>query len=462
MVKVRTSLLVTACLGTLILAGCKGVPAREEKQARRELQRVGEAFRPQSRPPALPALDAHASLSNFLQFAVLNHPSVEAAYFDWAASVERITRERSLPDPRLTFQTDVAEEVMSIMPGLMFDLPGPGKLKAMGSVASAESQVKFHAFQAQLLQITYNFKKSYYQLYFLDHKIGVTKTMLGLLGEIERIARTQNEVGKGTLQDVLRAQIEQDRLKTELVNVEDSRTPLLAAFKGALGLKADDPNPPLPAQFDSTPLDLNADDLLKTALLRNPRLKSMQAEVQRADASLRLAFKARVPDFTLGLEADAKAFPVMYRPQASMTLPIWRDKIAAQIAEAQADKRSAEAKFTSEQIMLAIDFAEKTFMFREASRNLVLLQNELLPKASQALQIARAGYSSGTVDFINLLDSERTLLDLQLTEVQARTQRELALAEVALLIVGVPGTGFFPGAQAQAVSSSPTSTPPKP
>ena len=42
---------------------------------------------------------------------------------------------------------------------------------------------------------------------------------LVLLGGLERLARAQNEVGKATLQDVLRAQIEQDRLRNEIVNL---------------------------------------------------------------------------------------------------------------------------------------------------------------------------------------------------------------------------------------------------
>ena len=45
------------------------------------------------------------------------------------------------------------------------------------------------------------------------------------------------------------------------------------------------------------------------------------------------------------------------------------------------------------------------------------------------------------MDFTDLLDAERSLLEFQLTEVEARTRRELALAEVSLLIVGVPPSG---------------------
>src|SRR6266545_181815 len=134
-----TTALGGVALAAFVLTGCKGIPTKEERAARKDLKTVGDAYRPQHQRPALPTLQTNASLSNFLSFAVLNQPQVETAYFDWAASVQRITVERSLPDPRLTFETDIADMVMSLMPGLMQDFPGPDKLKWVANVATAES-----------------------------------------------------------------------------------------------------------------------------------------------------------------------------------------------------------------------------------------------------------------------------------------------------------------------------------
>ncbi len=425
----------------LLLAGCVGMRTEGEKRARQDQESVGQVYRPGDDRPALPKLDTNTPLHDFLLFAMLNQPQVEAAYYDWAASVRRITVERSLPDPRLTFSSDIADMVMSLMPGLMMDFPGPGKLKWAANVATAESEGKYFAFEWSVLQTAFALKKAYYELHFLGAKVGVNQETLRLTGEIEKLARAQNEVGKVTLQDVLRAQIEHERLTTEIENLEDSRNPLLAQFKAALGLKTEDAAPPAPQKFETTPLDLTSDKLFATALARNPRLKAMEAEVRRADASIRVAYKARMPDFSLGIEADVKAYPVVVTPQIGVTLPIWRDKIAAQIASAQAGKRAAEARLSAEQIALAVEFAEKTFMFRESSRTLELLTQRLLPKARQSLEVAQSGYVSGKVDFLNLLDAERTLLEFRLSEVEARVQRELALAELSLLILGTPPAG---------------------
>lgn len=424
-----------------LLTGCVGIPTEGEKRARQDRESVGQAYRPGGERPALPTLTTNAPLHDFLLFAMLNQPQIEAAYFEWDASVRRITVERSLPDPRLAFQSDIADAVMSAVPGLMMEFPGPGKLKWAANVATAESEARYFVFENAVLQGAFTLKKSYYELYFLDARVNVNRETLELVGEIETLARTQNVVGKVSLQDVLRSQIEQERITTEIANLEDSRNPLLAQFKAALGLKSEDVTPPVPEQFETTSLDLTSDKLIASAFERNPRLKAMEAEVRRADAAVRLAYKARVPDFTVGFELDAKASPIFVTPQLGVTLPIWRDKIAAQLGEAQAGKRASEARLSAEQIAVAVEFAEKSFMFREATRNLELLTERLLPKARQSLEVARSGYVSGKVDFLNLIDAERTLLAFQLSEVEGRVQRELALAELSLLILGTSPAG---------------------
>jgi outer membrane protein TolC len=448
-------------LAALFVAGCKGVPTRSEKEARRQMQEAGAHYRPNDHKPALPVLTTNSSLGDYLTFALLNQPGVEAAYYDWAASVERITTARSLPDPQLTFQMDIQNVVTSIMPGLMANFPWLDKLRAGAGVASTESQAKYYAFQSAVLKSAFDVKKAYYQLFFLEEKIRVNRENLNLLAGLEKLARSQNEVGKVTLQDVLRAQIEQARLNTGIANLEDSRNSFLAQFKAALGLNAREQNPLMPARFESTPLNLTSDKLFETALAKNTRLKALEAEVRAAEVSIVLARKARRPDFTLGLMADAQMDPTLYRPLGTMTLPIWRDKIAAQIAEAQANKRSAEARLSDEQIALAVNFADRNFQYREATRNLALLNEQLLPKARLSLEVARSGYLGGQIDFFNLTDAERTLLGFELDRVEASMEREIALAELSLMIVGMPPTDSSPDSKSPGMSGGNASTPKK-
>jgi outer membrane protein TolC len=159
--------------------------------------------------------------------------------------------------------------------------------------------------------------------------------------------------------------------------------------------------------------------------------------------------------------ADVQMKPTLYRPLGTISLPIWRDKIAAQIAEAQAGKRSAQARLSDEQIALAVSFAEKSYVYREATRNLALLRDHLLPKARQSLEVARSGYLGGQIDFFNLSDTQRTLLGFELDAVEAATQREVVLAELSLMIQGMPPESASMGSTAIRMKGGGSSSPKK-
>ena len=57
-----------------------------------------------------------------------------------------------------------------------------------------------------------------------------------------------------------------------------------------------------------------------------------------------------------------------------------------------------------------------------AEKLIEVYQTGVLPQATQSLKTSRIGYQSGKVDFLSLIDSERTLLDLQLEYVGALVQ----------------------------------------
>jgi outer membrane protein, heavy metal efflux system len=57
----------------------------------------------------------------------------------------------------------------------------------------------------------------------------------------------------------------------------------------------------------------------------------------------------------------------------------------------------------------------------------------VLPLAKQAMESSRAAYAAGSVGFADLVDSQRTLLDVRLIIAQVRMLREKELAELEAL-----------------------------
>ena len=59
-----------------------------------------------------------------------------------------------------------------------------------------------------------------------------------------------------------------------------------------------------------------------------------------------------------------------------------------------------------------------------------LYEEDLIPRAEQSLQSAEAGYMSGDVDFLYLLDGERLLLELKLTFAERKAEVEKRIAAI--------------------------------
>ena len=424
-------LILSGFAAVLLTTGCRGLATSGEKSARKDLAEVSRQWQTN-----LATLTTNATLHESVYLAVQNHPQVIAAFADWSASVESITVARSLPDPKLTFQAYIQDNLTSLMPGLSADIPGYGKRDARAAAATSDSRAKYFQFAAAVQQTAFGLQKSYYPLHFLDAKLNVNRQTLTLLSKLEALARAKNEVGQGTLQDVLKAQMEQKQLQTETTNLEDSRQVMLAQFKAALGLRPEQADPPVPAEPNFTDNRLDDEQLLANALKQNPRLQELAAEIRSAEANIQVARKEKMPDFSAGFQAEVYE-PPFYWPQASISLPIWRDKLAAERAAAEAGLRAAKARLTAGQISLAVEFAEQSYLVREADRQLVLLRESLLPRAKQSLEIARVAYQSSRVDFPNVIDAERSQLNFQLDEIAAQTQREIARAELILMVAGV-------------------------
>lgn len=424
----------------LLFSGCTGTPTRHEQAARQDLQETTRRYRPQEAKPPLPKLTETSGLPELLEFALLNNPRAEAAFHDWAAAVEDITTSRSLPDPMLTFSADISRGVPNLSATLMSDpmssWPGPGKLPLKAEAAYGDALKKRAVFENELLATALEVKRAYYQTWVLEEQIRWTRNILALLDEIESLARQRLVVGKATEQDVLRAQMERDELRTRLANLEDSRGPLAARMRSALGLGPQEKQPPFALRLEDTPADFNEQSLLETAFARNPRLKEMRSEVLQAVALFQLAQKNTVPDYSWGVGVSGGMGPVAVTPSFGITLPIWRDKIAAEVARGRAGADAAKARLSAEELDLAVRFAETAYLWREADRADTLHGHLLLPKAKQALEAARAGYVAGTSSFGDLLEAERTYLQHHVEHAEAAGQREMVLAEMSLVILG--------------------------
>ena len=433
-----------AVAGVALSGGCASLPPPAETSARADLQATGAALRAREGRPTLTVPRADSPPAEFVRFAVLNHPAVAAAYYDWRAGVEDIAPARALPDPSLTFEADITDTLMSFMPGLMFDFMGAGKRAAMGREATAAAGVARRTYIAVLLNTAAAARKAWVELAFIEEALRLRESSVDTLGRSRAIADTSYATGRGmgSLTDQVRFTNEIAKVQNDLATLADRRAAVRARFKSALGLAPADPDPAWP-QPVLTPTALpGEDELWRRASAANAELGRMRAMVEMAVAGVEVARRAGRPDFALGLMADLKADPLMLRPTASVKLPIWREKIAATIAAAEARRDASEARVTAEQLNLAAELAQMLYLVREADRMIAYIDHSALPNFDRTIATAEAGYQSGMSGPAMIPETQLMALAMRLERAAALRERETAVTDLMLLTADVAPAEF--------------------
>jgi cobalt-zinc-cadmium efflux system outer membrane protein len=425
------------------LAGCTLTPSPAEKAAREQVAQIGDTLRPSAQKPVLPELRTDTPVGEFVRFAVLNHPQVEAAYHDWRASVSAIAPSRALPDPKFTFEADIADMLMTFMPGVMFDFMTQGKRAAMAREMEASSSVAYRTFVASVLRTASEARKAWVNLAFIEEAIRLLEESAGALERSLSVATSDYTTsrGMGTLADQVRITNDIAKVRTNLATYSDRRSAVRIRFKSALGLAPTERDPAWP-QASLAPTALpSEDELWRRTVEANPELGRMRAMVEMTIASIDVARTARTPDLMVGGMADLKASPLMVRPAAAITLPIWREKIAANITAAEARRDASAARVTAEQLTLAAELAQMLYMVREADRMIAYIEETALPNFDRTIATIEAGYQSGMTGPGMIPETQLMALTMRLERVDALREREIAVTELMLLTADIAPAG---------------------
>jgi outer membrane protein TolC len=217
----------------------------------------------------------------------------------------------------------------------------------------------------------------------------------------------------------------------------ERRTAARARLKSALGLLPTDPDPAWPRQpLQATSLP-SADELWRRIQTSNPELATMRSMVEMAVAGVEVAKRAGTPDFTAGLMTDVKQSPWMWRPTATMTLPVWRGKIRELIDSAQARKQAADARLVSGKLEMAAGLARMLAMVREADQMIEYIDSSGLPSLERAIATSASGYRTGGGGAVMIAQAGAMENAMRFERLVALRDREQAVVELLAMTAGV-------------------------
>ena len=418
-------------------------PGRADLDGAEVPERLGGPVRDQ---PA--ALGADSTLADYLAYAALHSPALEAAFNRWRAAAEGPTQAAALPDPKLTYQRFIQEVETRAGPqrnalqiAQMF--PWFGKLRLAAQAAHQAAQATRQRYEAEKLALFQRVKEAYYEYYYLARAVEIARENVALLTSLEAIIRTRYRHDLAGHSDLIRLQVELGKITDRLRSLRDMRAPAMARLAAAMGLPVETPLP-APRELTSARPPLNDGQLIAWAMAHSPLLKADEAEIARRKSQVALARKAYWPNVTLGVKWIDTSHSVGGMPiddgkdpliaMLSVNLPIWYDKLDAGVRQSRFVQLAAVKARADRADRLAATVSRIAFQSRDARAKIDLYERLLVPRATASLKATTTAFTAGKAGFSDLIDAQRVLLEFRLTEQRARADHAGHLAMLERLI----------------------------
>ena len=373
--------------------------------------------------------------------ALAHNPQLRAAQEQISQARARVSEATALPDPEIGASIEDERRVFSPAAagtksfGLGVTIPFPTKIHLRGKIAGTDVNAAELSYTQARQAIASETVQSYDAL-LVSLRHGENLREAKLLAD-DFLKKTQARYNAGTAAgiDVVRAKVEVSRAENDLIanerdvsNARASLNRLIGRLLGAPLRVADT----LAVPASIPPLE----PLEDRALTARPEVRSMEAERRGARAATSLAGQYWLPDISVTLSKDfATGAEAPYTTEIGFGIPLffWQHH-KGEVAESQhhelelaATSRDLAAQVSQE--VRAAHAAASTSL-----RQVVYLRDELLPEAREAYRIASTSYGLGGSSALEVLDAQRTLLDVesQYTDAlgaanDARSQLELAV-----------------------------------
>lgn len=388
-------------------------------------------------------------LPGLLNYAREHNPELAAMRHEAEAAAQRAQPAEALPDPVLrtelmdvTNQGTTNPRVLPSQTGstrytLMQNVPWFGKRGLKRETAEAGADAARGKSDAAWAELSSQVKTTYARYYFIAARQRLIRDQLDLVTQMEQVAEARYANGLAAQQDVVRAQVEQTAIKTDLVSFDSERWQVEARLNALLSRPSSQllAEPQVLRSIPAAARRENLAALEQRIQERNPDLFADEASIRASEKSRDLTYRNRYPDLTLGIAPTQMGSRVReWGLMVELSIPLQQASRRSQEREAEAMLAAAKVRreATANRILSAL--AESLAGMDAARRSEQLGTSGLLPQARVTFESALSGYQNGKVDFATLLDAARQVLNARLEILKAQTDAQMRLSEIERLL----------------------------
>lgn len=401
------------------------------------------------------------TLDEMERMALLRNPEIAVAVRQLAMADAKVPAAGALEDPQAMYRgwgVPLSQPWNYNQAQNMFmvtqSLPGPGKRGLRSAVANSDVTEAQDALASVRLRLRVEVRKAFYTLLEAQDELRIHDEHIAIAQQAIQAARIRYTVGHVPQQDLLKAQLELTRLAEHMIRFDRDAEIARARLNTLVGR---DPATPLRVQgnYGITSSLPSGATLEQEAQQVRPDLLEAATAAAKSRQQQALAKKAYLPDFTVSagymLMPPTSKMRNTYMVEGSMSLP-WLDhrRHDAEIATASATVTEQDAELTTLRNKAFGQIEESLAEAEAAQKFATLYQKSLRPQAEATLHAAVIAYENNQTDFLNLLDSQMQVIDIDLASLQALADFNTRMADLEMA-VGAPidliGTTAAPSAQ---------------
>lgn len=396
----RTFLCLCLALGLMPIPGRSQEPAAPSR----------------SIPAATPATTGDPVLESLLREALDRNPDLAKSKALVEADRERIPQSKALADPTLSLglQNDGFKKLQvgametswyTVM--LTQPLPWPGKRGLRGEIAGLGADISKASADRTQLSLQADVKRAYYGLLLVRGQLRLLEDQAIFLEKAQAITQARYEVGQGSQADLLRAQLERNRLNQTRFSLQAEEQSFLASLNRLRGLDEDSPIPTTAILDDLQFQAATTEAILAQAETGSPELQSARLGIKQAERSLDLAKLDRRPDFAVSAGVMPRGqLETMWQVGVSISLPVWsKQKQQRAVAEQEWRRKSQGSEATNVRNILAQRIRERSAQMTSVLGNLRIYRDGLLVQSEASFHATLAQYEAGRAPFLSVLET---------------------------------------------------------
>tara|TARA_Y100000588_G_scaffold393880_1_gene511715 strand:- start:3566 stop:4894 length:1329 start_codon:yes stop_codon:yes gene_type:complete len=382
-------------------------------------------------------LSGPITLHQALSLAIAKNPELEVFSFEVRAAESREQQAGLFSNPELEIEIEDfagegdlsgfsgAESTLAI--GQLIELGG--KRGKRERVASLSKRLQDWNYESKRLDVFTKTSRAFIDVLVLQRRLALANESLDLSKKMHNLVSEKVEAGKESPLEKTKADVMLST--TQIVELSiakqlEAARKTLASFWGDSFAEFSNVEGDLETLYSLPPIET-----LTPLISQNPDIRSLNVALELRESEVVLAESSRVPDVTLrgGIKRFEETSDYGFAVGISVPLGIF-DRNQGGIQEARHNMASTRSLKNAEKIRIEAELIAAYQELSSAYYQATTLKNTVMPAASSALEASSEGYTQGKLEYLDVLDAQRTLYEVKSQYIQSLSSYHKATIEV--------------------------------